>query len=326
MLRTLPAGRCCGAGRALRSGAVVRILRTLPASPAGRCCGAGRALRSAPQRGTLQVLAVRNRGRLRDPYDTPLRDGNRDRLYGLLTTRAAATLLAYCFETNQVQAKWLTTYMSEARPQTLRNPKLQRVVLTPRRAEAGPTQGHVGGDLRRRVPKEPDVPGSCVLRQRVAHAVTPSLVGAAAQEMQTIDNPYTGDRLTIDPRNLAQRILEARAPPYALAHSCLYVCWRERVLRRIRAQIRVHLAKEFVEDLKFVKARAAASHAPLLGMRCAYPPRCGAGRERGHASRDAAVLAQAALHGGLGGHRRRRAAHREENAVRQHALRSSPRT
>jgi hypothetical protein len=31
----------------------------------------------------------------------------------------------------------------------------------------------------------------------------------AAQEMQSIDNPYTGDRLTIDPRNLAQRILEA---------------------------------------------------------------------------------------------------------------------
>ena len=43
--------------------------------------------------------------------------------------------------------------------------------------------------------------------------------------MQTIDNPYTGDRLTIDPRTLAQRIME----------------------------IRVHLAKEFVEDLKFVK-------------------------------------------------------------------------
>ena len=31
-----------------------------------------------------------------------------------------------------------------------------------------------------------------------------------AQEMQTISNPYTGDSLTIDPRNLAQRILEVR--------------------------------------------------------------------------------------------------------------------
>jgi hypothetical protein len=51
----------------------------------------------------------------------------RDRLYGLLTTRAAATLLAYCFETNQVQAKWLTTFMSEARPRTLRNPNCRRL-------------------------------------------------------------------------------------------------------------------------------------------------------------------------------------------------------
>lgn len=43
----------------------------------------------------LVVLAARNRGRLRDPYDTPLRDGNRDRLYGLLTQRSVATLLHY---------------------------------------------------------------------------------------------------------------------------------------------------------------------------------------------------------------------------------------
>ena len=71
---------------------------------------------------------------------------------------------------------------------------------------------------------------------------------ALAQEMQTIDNPYTGDRLTIDPRNLAQRILEARAP----SRSCR--SW-ELGLRPAAAQIRVHLAKEFVEDLKFVKVR-----------------------------------------------------------------------
>ena len=43
----------------------------------------------------LVVLAARNRGRLRDPYGTPLRDGNRDRLYGLLTQRSVATLLHY---------------------------------------------------------------------------------------------------------------------------------------------------------------------------------------------------------------------------------------
>ncbi len=31
----------------------------------------------------------------RDPNDTPLRDGNRDRLIGFLTERAAKTLLVY---------------------------------------------------------------------------------------------------------------------------------------------------------------------------------------------------------------------------------------
>lgn len=39
-----------------------------------------------------------------------------------------------------------------------------------------------------------------------------------------MENQYTGDSLTIDPRDLAQRIL----------------------------QIRAHLAKEFLEDLKWV--------------------------------------------------------------------------
>jgi hypothetical protein len=29
--------------------------------------------------------------------------------------------------------------------------------------------------------------------------------------MQTLSNPYTGESLMIDPRNLAQRILEVRA-------------------------------------------------------------------------------------------------------------------
>ena len=41
-------------------------------------------------------------GRTTDPYSTPLRDGNRDRLYGMLTQRSAATLLTYLSETNKV--------------------------------------------------------------------------------------------------------------------------------------------------------------------------------------------------------------------------------
>jgi hypothetical protein len=52
----------------------------LPAAPLGLCGAArGRSAFRGPLRAPLQVVAVRNRGRLRDPYDTPLRDGNRDR-------------------------------------------------------------------------------------------------------------------------------------------------------------------------------------------------------------------------------------------------------
>lgn len=45
---------------------------------------------------------VKNRS-INNPDDSPLRDGNRDRLYGLLTERACATLIAYTIETNQVR-------------------------------------------------------------------------------------------------------------------------------------------------------------------------------------------------------------------------------
>ena len=38
--------------------------------------------------------------------------------------------------------------------------------------------------------------------------------------MQTLANPYTGDSLTIDPRNLAQRILEVSSPCSGRARSC----------------------------------------------------------------------------------------------------------
>lgn len=48
------------------------------------------------------VAMVKNRKMIRDPDDSPMRDGNRDRLYGLLTERACSTLVWYTFETNQV--------------------------------------------------------------------------------------------------------------------------------------------------------------------------------------------------------------------------------
>ena len=49
----------------------------------------------------------------RSPDDSPLRDGNRDRLEGLLTMRAAKTLLFYCTETNQHLYRWLGLYINE---------------------------------------------------------------------------------------------------------------------------------------------------------------------------------------------------------------------
>jgi hypothetical protein len=55
----------------------------------------------APQ-GLRVVAMVRNRGRLRDPDNSPLRDGNRDALFGLLTKKAIRTLVYYLTETNQV--------------------------------------------------------------------------------------------------------------------------------------------------------------------------------------------------------------------------------
>ena len=57
---------------------------------------------------------VRNRGRLRDPDNSPLRDGNRDVLYGILTRRAARTLVYYLTETNQNMAQWLVAYFHKA--------------------------------------------------------------------------------------------------------------------------------------------------------------------------------------------------------------------
>lgn len=58
----------------------------------------------------------RRRGRpahLRTPFDSPLRDGNRDRLMGLLTARAARTLLCYLAETNLNVYHWLMIYIKE---------------------------------------------------------------------------------------------------------------------------------------------------------------------------------------------------------------------
>jgi hypothetical protein len=50
---------------------------------------------------------------MRSPDDTPLRDGNRDRLMGLLTARATTTLMHTIQEDNPALHTWLLRYLEE---------------------------------------------------------------------------------------------------------------------------------------------------------------------------------------------------------------------
>ena len=271
-----------------------------PPLPAAASCTA-RLRRQRCARAPLHVVAVRNRGRLRDPYDTPLRDGNRDRrawggvraqegagvrlrrarsrLFGLLTQRAAATLLVYSTETNQVQGQWLNAFLHAVRTAPARRS---------RRSSLAKTHGE---NARRKLPRAPltlcalicpsrilfRARGSgrrsaattfcascsawCAVTQRRTSATLRAHLRPSTrrQGLQTIANPYTGDTLTIDPRSLAQRILEARARRATRAN-VEGLCNRHSLACsacRARTQIRKHLAIEFVEDLKWVKARYA---------------------------------------------------------------------
>eukprot|EP00803_Ostreobium_quekettii_P003275 evm.model.scf_647.3 EVM.evm.TU.scf_647.3 scf_647:38708-40227(-) len=120
----------------------------------------------------------RRRGRpahLRSPYDSPLRDGNRDRLIGLLTDRAARTLLRYLMETNVNVYQWLMLYMD-------RNPI--------------PFSGNASWD---------EVSGDAFLRRLLAMGVTPAKFNAGQDPMY---DPYA--EVGVDARNLAQRIMEIR--------------------------------------------------------------------------------------------------------------------
>jgi hypothetical protein len=78
--------------------------------------------RKPQKRGSMRGTSVsadnekRRRGRsahLRSPDDTPLRDGNRDRLMGLLTDRAARTLAASVDDDNPALNQWMGLYLGE---------------------------------------------------------------------------------------------------------------------------------------------------------------------------------------------------------------------
>lgn len=53
------------------------------------------------------------RASLRTPFDTPLRETNRDVMLGVLTLRAARTLVVYLQETNINVCQWLVTFMNK---------------------------------------------------------------------------------------------------------------------------------------------------------------------------------------------------------------------
>lgn len=113
----------------------------------------------------------RNRtGRTHDPYSTPLRDANRDRLYGFLTARAAWTLLTYLVEINKAGATFLQEYMA-----------------------THPIPYHYGGEG-----KIVDVSGESFI------------LGLMQMTPTNIEEKYRDNYITVDPPALAVRLLDIR--------------------------------------------------------------------------------------------------------------------
>lgn len=73
------------------------------------------------------------------------------------------------------------------------------------------------------------------------------------QGEQRLVNPYTQESLTIDPRSIAQRILDVRVLCGVMHHSPHSCTHSFPPPSPFLAQIRVHLAKEWQEDLKWVR-------------------------------------------------------------------------
>jgi len=144
------------------------------------------------EKGQSYTNDKRRRGRpahMRSPDDTPLRDGNRDRLMGLLTERAAKTLLYYFFEMNPTLYGWFSQYLKE-----------------------------------NKIPRDgswDDVSGETFLRGLLLTPIEETKWGKQVGVDQLFD--CTG-ALIVDPRNIAQRIME----------------------------IRTQIAKEWIEDLGLV--------------------------------------------------------------------------
>ncbi|KAK9816716.1 hypothetical protein WJX72_004127 [[Myrmecia] bisecta] len=145
---------------------------------------------SRSRKGKSYENKKRRRGRpawQRSPDDTPFRDGNRDRLIGLLTKRATRTLAYYLSETNLNLYHWLVMFMKD-------NPI--------------PSEGSWD-----------DVSGETFLRTLLGMSIEEACWRSGRPDLYEC---VVG--MHVDPRNIAQRIME------------------------IRSQI----AKEMVDDLKNV--------------------------------------------------------------------------
>ncbi|CAL5220007.1 g1952 [Coccomyxa viridis] len=153
---------------------LITLQRPRPSSSGDRRRGDGARERS--RKGNSYENKTRRKGRpahKRTPDDSPLRDGNRDRLIGLLTERASRTLLYYLSETNQHVYHWLIVYIRE-------NP-------IPRTGSWD------------------DISGETFLRGLLSRGIE------IAQYSVGRDSMYDHfGACGVDPRNLAQRIMEIR--------------------------------------------------------------------------------------------------------------------
>lgn len=110
----------------------------------------------------------------RSPDDSPYRDGNRDRLIGLLTERAARTLAYYLSETNLNVYHWLLAFMRQYP-----------------------------------IPKEgtwDDVSGESFLRTLLSMPIQSAKFITGREETMYDNIPGSG----VDPRSIAQRIMDIR--------------------------------------------------------------------------------------------------------------------
>eukprot|EP00775_Hariotina_reticulata_P005512 gene5512-5748_t len=111
---------------------------------------------------------------MRSPYDTPLRDGNRDRLIGLLTERAAKTLMVYLMETNVNVYGWLVAFY-----------------------KSNPIPKHGSWD---------EVSGEAFLRKLLSMPIEEAKYNTGRESL--FDNVAS---CGVDPRSIAQRIMDIRS-------------------------------------------------------------------------------------------------------------------